>query len=154
MKIAKSYLKYWPLTFLVISTSGERAHQEIKLCTYGGYKIWNPNNTFLKNSFFSTGKHNKLKQTKNNAIAQNNSGLKHQWVREIFQQFDFDKRCGEREEGQAKLHFPEDTIRGGTKSFCNVKNKKSHPWKYNSDNQRGNIFTTPLRKHPETFFFF
>lgn len=42
----------------------------------------------------------------------------------FFQQFDFDKHCGEREEGQAKLHFPEDTIRGGTKSFCNVKKKK------------------------------
>lgn len=89
---------------------------------------------------------------KNTAIAQNNSGLQHQWAREIFQQFDFDKHCGEREEGQAKLHFPEDTIRGGTKSFCSVKKKKI-------ENiiliiKKENIFTIPLRKHPEPFGFF
>lgn len=66
----------------------------------------------------------KLKQMKNTAITQNNSCLQYQWATEIFQQFDFDKHCRKREEGQVKLHFPEDTIRGGTKSFCNIKKKK------------------------------
>lgn len=71
----------------------------------------------------STWKRNKLKQMKTIAIAQNNSFLQHQWARKFYEQFDFDKHCGERE-GQAMLHFPEDTIRGGTTSFSNVKKKK------------------------------
>lgn len=84
VKIFNSHMKYWPLTFLVSSTSVKRAHQERNLCTFGGYEIWNLNKT-LKNQFCSTRKHNKLKQTRNNAIAQNKCGLKHLWVREIFQ---------------------------------------------------------------------
>lgn len=39
---------------------------------------------------------------KNTAITQNNSHLQYQWATEIFQQFDFGKYCGEREEGEKR----------------------------------------------------
>lgn len=106
----------------------------------------------------STWKHNKLKQMKTIAVAQNNSFLQHQWARKFYEQFDFDKHCGERE-GQATLHFPEDTIRGGTKSFSNVKKKKKEKVKRKKKrNKLGNTplisFSIPLEKDPETIFFF
>lgn len=59
-----------------------------------------------------------------------------------------------REEGQAKLHFPEDTIRGGTKSFCNVKKKKQKTENIVLIIKNWNIFTIPLRKGPELFWVF
>lgn len=61
--------------------------------------------------------------------------------RESCEQFVCDKHCGKRK-GQATLHFSEDTIRGGTMPFSNIKRRTVK----HLENTLLRIFTIPIKE--------
>lgn len=131
MTIPKAYLKYSPLTLLVISTDVKKKRHITNKALQ--LKLWN-----LKNEEFFEKNENELKELKKTAVAQLLSTTP---VREKVVNNLFDKHCGKRK-GQATLHFSEDTIRGGTMPFSNIKRRTVK----HLENTLLRIFTIPIKE--------